>query len=406
MMLKGTTPQNRIAAQNRGRAPPVVRCSAATVEPDTSAGPQPRTPRYSNAEGAAARQTRGFRRAQEGRGAEGQQRRQQQPPKQTLPSLTFLEDDPESVARRVRSLFPKLFVNGNGALVRSLGRQGAAGAVRFLLAIREEAAAAGADQCTDLLVRLNPQEPLRYFGTPLMMFVTPVRGGAAVLPAEGSEHKCKDLTVSARTEPDRLAHRLGIELNNLQAGQFLRLNMVGTEALHRGLMALNDGLGRSVAPSGSFFAVPELVTVPLRIRQQQEQQEQQQEPEHQQEQQQQQPDASAPAEAPAEAPAADEPKRVQVLRLYVGRSRGGPGRAAGQDAAAAAAAPAASDSPAKAVEGKVLVSESELAELRGALGNMVEQQKLLAQLIAERQAAVGQVAAPAAVGQVAGSTQA
>ncbi|EFJ46945.1 hypothetical protein VOLCADRAFT_105250 [Volvox carteri f. nagariensis] len=249
----------------------------------------------------------------------------------------------------VRGALKRCFAEGNGVAVRSLGRQGAAGAMRFLLAMREEGAAA-ADELRsfvrDVCIRLVPQEPLKPFGTPLLLIVTAVRGRTQ-LPPENSP-QCVPLSVASRTDSPRLETKVLRELNNLQPGQFLRLDMVGTDALYRGLSALRDAQERIPAASYNFFAVPELVSVPVRARR---------EPSQLQQQQQQQ---GSPRQEQA-----GQGQKQQQQEANAGQ----------QQPVAGASIPGVD--PERPGKGKVLVSEAELQELKGALGSMMEQQKML-----------------------------
>ncbi|GIL58483.1 hypothetical protein Vafri_13610 [Volvox africanus] len=375
MMLKHTPARVMLAQQRCRSIPLVVQCSASTVEPKTYAPPRERVSRdtASDAPKSVPVQSR--------RSPDGQQQpsQQQASPKQLLPSLAFLEDDVSTISRKVKAMFPSCFATGNGVAIRFLGRQGAAGAVRYLLAIREEGAAAADER--DVCIRIVPQDPVKHFGTPTLMIVTPVKGRTA-LPAEDSPLCAMVLSISARTEPERLEASLYNALNNLELNHFVRLDMVGTDALYRGLSALRGAHDRISSASGLFFAVPELVSVPLRIRKGGQAQEQQQQD---------------GAEAAAAAAEMQPPPRVQVVRLYVGRSRSAPAPAgAGSGAASSSRDARMSQSAAVVTEqpvteqpgsSKILVSEAELQELKGALGNMMEQQKLLAQLIGQEQAA-------------------
>ncbi|GIL81694.1 hypothetical protein Vretimale_1337 [Volvox reticuliferus] len=373
MMLKNTPAKCMLTRQRCRSMPLVVHCSASTVEPKTYAPPRERVLRDTalDAANSVPVQPRSFR-----RGPDGQQQSQQQQaiPKQLLPSLAFLEDDVSAISRKAKAMFPSCFATGNGVAVRCLGRQGAAGAMRYLLAIREEGAAAADER--DVCIRIVPQEPVKHFGTPTFMIVTPVKGRMA-LPAEDSPLCAMVLSVSARTEPERLEASLFNALNNLERDHFVRLDMVGTDALYRGVSALRGAHDRISSASGIFFAVPELVSVPLRIRkggQEQQQQSQQQEGA----------DEAAAAET-------QPPPHVQVVRLYVGRSRSAPAPTGTGSGAASSSREARTDRSAavteRPVNGKILVSEAELQELKGALGDMMEQQKLLAQLIGQQQAA-------------------
>ncbi|GLI61157.1 hypothetical protein VaNZ11_003441 [Volvox africanus] len=371
MMLKHT-PYKAMLARQRCRSLPLVQCSASTVEPKAYASPRERVSRDTAPDGpkSVPVQSRSFR-----RGPDGQQQpsQQQVSPKQLLPSLAFLEDDVSTISRKVKVMYPSCFATGNGVAIRWLGRQGAAGAVRYLLAIREEGAAAADER--DVCIRIVPQEPVKHFGTPTLMIVTPVKGRTA-LPAEDSPLCAMVLSISARTEPERLEASLYNALNNLELDHFVRMDMVGTDALYRGLSALRAAHDRISSASGMFFAVPELVSVPLRIRKGGQGQEQQQQ------------DGAEEAAAAEMQP----PPRVQVVRLYVGRSRSASAPAGAASGVASSSREARTSRSAAVVtdqpdNSKILVSEAELQELKGALGNMMEQQKLLAQLIGQEQAA-------------------
>ncbi|PNW87172.1 hypothetical protein CHLRE_02g111800v5 [Chlamydomonas reinhardtii] len=334
--------------------------------------------------------------------------------KERWPGVAFLDDDAGAAESSARALFRRHMASAEAAgniVVRSLGRSGALGAVRFLTALRREGQAA--EPPVDVRVRVLKQEPISGgFGAPLLMFVERVAAGADQLPevtvpaANGSEPQQArvapegplqaSLLVSRASDPERLERALYSVVNGLQPGQFVAVNMVGSATLLLGLQSLVNARTSMGARGRDIYFVPTVTSQPLR-----------------------QSSTPAPAaasstpatdgEQPAaevKAPAADaaaatsDPQMVEVVRLFVGVSRPAQPR---RDAAARASAPApaaseaAQPSPsvgseqvpeapaAQAQPQQVTVPLSELESLRSALSTMMQQQQQLEALLRDRQ---------------------
>ncbi|KAG2499630.1 hypothetical protein HYH03_002569 [Edaphochlamys debaryana] len=376
LLQKKLSRPSGIVSSTPTRRVPLVRCSAAAEAP--SAAPAERASESSRPPSRTAGPrrfaSRGPPRDADGEASSARPGRFQG---NQLPAIAFLEDDEGSSARRATALFKQHLCNGRSVLARALGRQGCAGALRFLVALREEA-----DKHTprmDVRFRLLEGEEVRPFGTPLLFFAEPVR--ARVEPPATDTV----LLVSKNSVPERLRDALTRALSdNLKKedGSFVRVDMVGASAMYRGVQALAEARETMGKAGGALWIVPEVVTEPLRAAAAQTA-------------------TVASADGGAAGATEDEssvaPAVVQVMRLWVGRNpRPQAETPAGAKAPEAQAAPAAG--PAEAAtpaavstapevgEGKIVVSAAEWEALKGALSSMVEQQRNLTSLLEAQQA--------------------
>ncbi|KAG2449183.1 hypothetical protein HYH02_005930 [Chlamydomonas schloesseri] len=408
----------------------------------------------------------GSRRTQPGRGqgrrmrgGTQQQQQQQQPAAEGAPArrgaaraadtarwpeVAFLDDDgipsahdgPARPGPTARSMFRRHMAPAKATgniIVRSLGRSGTSGAIKFLIALRREGLAA--QPPVDVRVRVLKQSPIRGgFGAPLLMFVERVAAGTDVLPelqvtpapsantasaaVSGSEpaqpqqppqqHQAPPsgslqaaLQVSRSGDPERLERALYKVVSGLQPGQFAAVDMVGPATLLLGLQSLVN-VRTSIGIRGrEVYFVPTITTQPLR----QSAASPAAPPAGEQPAAEAEAEAAAPPAATADADRDAEPRMVEVVRMFVGR--GAPVASASAALASApatahdsvqVASPAGSEQVASAsgtggsaglssvpAAEQVTVPLSELESLKSALDTMMQKQHQLEALLKDRQ---------------------